>query len=161
MELEFMDCQVEAPIDRVYIASAMLANFRGRQHVEAHLFRPGATAEEIESLKGKCLVGEADPAMPAEVLAGATEEAALGCIAESFTKEEAHLLAEYLQNRYADQIEKLTICPISLPVPLGVGPLAKIPEGHASGFINFDQARDYKLPFALKGYYDLEQLANE
>ncbi len=156
METEFIKAESEI-CPRIYIASAILKNFRGHQQVDAHIFRHGASAVEMAALRGKNLVGPPDPAMPAEILAGATEDAALACILEAFTREEAEQLAAYLGARYGEQIEKLTICPLQLPVPLGLGPIGAIPQTAKAGFINFDTARDYALPFAIKAYYDLEQ----
>ena len=62
---------------------------------------------------------------------------------------------DHSEKRYADQIEKITICPLDLPVPFGVAPLAGIGEGKTTGFIRFDAVRDYPLPFAAHGFYDL------
>ena len=114
-----------------------------------------ATDAELEAVKGLGLVAPADPSVPAEVLQGATEEAALRCVLESFTAEESHALVEYLEKRYADQIEKITVCPLDLPVPMGVAPLAGICEGKTNGFIRFDAVRDYPLSFPAYGFYDL------
>lgn len=144
-----------AIIDRVYIIAATLRNFHGREHVEVQLFRANGDKEELEQWRGKNLVGAPDPAMPEELLAGATEEAALECLLEAFTANEAETVEKYLAERYADHIVSLDICPMPLPIPLGVGPLGKIPESQSSGFINFDLAPDYPLQFAMKGYYEL------
>lgn len=140
--------------DRVFIGAAVLKHLHGREHVEAQLFR-SAPVEDVESIDRAGLVGAPDPSLPKEALAGATEEAALQCLLEAFTSEEAQAIASYLQDRYADHIESLIFCPIDLPLPLGIGPLAKIPETATSGFVNFDLAPDYPLPFKFKGYYDL------
>lgn len=155
METEFVQAPEDSPLERIYIAAAVLRNFHGLENVEIQLFRSDARPEELEELKDKELVGPAEPEMPAELLAGATREAALACLLEAFRKEEIEELLAYLARRYGDHIERLTVCPIELPVPLGVGPLANIPEGKTSGFINFDLAPDYPLPFKFRGYYDL------
>lgn len=144
-----------APLNRIYIVAATLNSFKGRRHVEVHIFRHGATDEELAALEGKSLVGPPDPAVPPQVLQGATEEAALRCLLEAFTAEESQALAAYLEQRYADHIEKITVCPMELPVPLGVAPLGGIPEGKSTGFIRFDAAPDYPLPFVARGFYDL------
>lgn len=144
-----------APDQRLYIVAATLRDFRGRQNLEVQIFRAKADAAELELLRGKNLVGSPDPDMPAELLAGATEDAALECLLEAFTANELELVESYLKSRYGEHITELTICPMPLPIPLGVGPLGKIPEGENSGFINFDLAPDYPLPFAIKGYYEL------
>lgn len=155
MKIRKIPAQADAPIERIYIAAATLANFRGYSDVELQLFRTGAAQEELERLKEKNLVGPPDPSMPTDALAGATEQAALECVLEAFTETEIQKLADYLEERYSGQFNELNICPMDLPVPLGVGPLAKIPESENTGFINFDLAPDYPLDFGFRGYFDL------
>lgn len=74
---------------------------------------------------------------------------------EAFTAEESRALLGYLEQRYAEHIEKITVSPLDLPVPLGVAPLGAIPEGKSTGFIRFDAVRNYPLSFAARGFYDL------
>lgn len=155
MEIRRLAAPEAASCDRIYVMAATLKAFKGRRHVEVHIFRHGATQAELDALRHKGLVGPADPSMPPQLLAGATEERALACLLEAFTAGESEALAAWLETRYADQMERLTICPLELPVPLGVGPLGEIPEGGSTGFIRFDQARGYALPFAARGFYDL------
>lgn len=155
MEMEIVPCATPPVLERCYIGCAVLNNFRGHANVEIHLFRSGATDAELASLQRKDLVGPPDPAAPPEALAGATEEAALRSILECFTYEECQKLAQWLEKRYGAQIRKLILCPMDFPVPLGVGPLASYPQTRNSGFINFDEAKNYDLPFAVKAYYEL------
>ncbi len=156
MRVEMVKAPADSPVKRIYRAAATLKGFRQREAVEVQLFRIGAPDEEIAACKGRGLVGEAPEDMPREVLAGATEEAALACLMEAFTEEEAQEMRQYLEKRYSGQITRLAIGPMDLPVPLGVGPLAKIPESANAGFINFDHAPGYPLNFAFRGYYDLD-----
>ena len=155
MEKQSIDAPDNAPLDRIYIIAATLNAFKGRRHVEVHIFRHGATDEELAALEGKKLVGPPDPAVPPQVLQGATEKAALRCVLEAFTAEESQALVAYLEQRYAEHIEKIMVCPMDLPVPLGVAPLSGIPEGKSTGFIRFDAVPDYPLPFVARGFYDL------
>lgn len=155
MEKQSIPAPDNAPLDRIYIIAATLNAFKGRRHVEVHIFRHGATDEELAALEGKKLVGPPDPAVPPQVLQGATEEAALRCVLEAFTAEESQALVAYLEQRYAEHIEKIMVCPMDLPVPLGVAPLSGIPEGKSTGFIRFDAVPDYPLPFVARGFYDL------
>lgn len=145
------------PLERIYIAACELAQFRGGKNVEVQLFRTGATPAELAALGDKDWVGAPPADMPAELLQGATREAALQCLLEAFTEKEIEELCEYLQKRYGNQITRLTICPMNLPVPLGVGPLGQIPETESSGFIKFDEAPGYNLNFGFRGYFDLNQ----
>ena len=155
MEKQSIAAPDNAPLDRIYIIAATLNAFKGRRHVEVHIFRHGTTDEELAALEGKKLVGPPDPAVPPQVLQGATEEAALRCVLEAFTAEESQALVAYLEQRYAEHIEKIMVCPMDLPVPLGVAPLSGIPEGKSTGFIRFDAVPDYPLPFVARGFYDL------
>lgn len=155
MEKILVPTQFDLPLDRIYIVAATLKTFKGRRHVDVQIFRPGAGDDEVEAIRNLGLVAPADPSIPPEVLQGATEDAALRCILEAFTAEESRALLAYLEERYAEHIEKITICPMDIPVPLGVAPLADIGESNTTGFIRFDAVRDYSLPFAAHGYYDL------
>ncbi|MBO4369384.1 MAG: hypothetical protein J5803_04720 [Desulfovibrio sp.] len=158
MEIEFTEAQ-DTTIDRVYGIDAILRNFKGCQHLEITLFRAGQTAEEMEELKalmakGVELVGEADPAVPKEVLQGATKEAALTYILENFTRSEVDQFLPYLKKRYNDLVEKVIVAPLSIPVPLGAGSIGALPTTSESGFINFDKAPNYPLPFQVRAYFD-------
>lgn len=155
MEMEIVPCATPPLLERCHIGYAVLSNFRGHADVEIHLFRSGASEAELEDLRGKDLVGPPDPSAPPQALAGATEEAALRSILECFTYAECQQLAAYLQKHYEQQIRKLILCPMDFPVPLGVGPLASYPQTRTSGFVNFDEAQNYDLPFAVKAYYEL------
>lgn len=156
MNVQFIRAENDAPIERIYIAAITLKNFRGARNTRAHLFRSGYSANELDALAGKGVVGPADPATPPELIPADGERAALECVLEAFTLAEGEALAAYLKERYADQISDVFICPMDLPAPLGVGPLAKLPETGRSGFIHFDRAKNYPLPFAFKGYYELD-----
>ena len=161
METTFLSAQQPLRLERSYIMTATLNSFKGHRHVEVQIFRPGSTEEEVKALQDRHLVAPADPSVPPQVLQGATEDAALRCILESFTEEECHAFVAYLQQRYEDKFESLTICPLELPVPLGVGPLEAISEGKNSGFIRFDAVKDWPLAFRVWGYYDLDQPAGD
>ncbi|MDO5484599.1 MAG: hypothetical protein Q4F27_06780, partial [Desulfovibrionaceae bacterium] len=69
MEKHFAAAPSDAPLDRVYIVAVILNAFKGRRHVEAHLFRHGADAAELAALLDRAdLVGPPDPAVPPQVL---------------------------------------------------------------------------------------------
>lgn len=155
MELDFRRALTDAKLDRIYIAALALKNFRGRKNVEVQLFRHGATEAELCALRGKGLVGAPPAGMPEAIIQGASEDAALYCLLEAFTLPEAEQLADYIAGRYGEQAASLTICPLGLPVPLGVGPLGALPESANSGFLNFHLAPGYALLFQLRGYFDL------
>lgn len=143
--------------ERIHIVALVLKNFQNRENVEIQLFRPGGDPVELEGLNRSALVGSAVAGMPPELVRGATEEAAIACLLETFTASEIRQITEYLQERYSGQIAEIAICPLELPVPLGIGPISGLAEGNRSGFINFDLAPGYPLDFAFRGYYDLDQ----
>jgi hypothetical protein len=157
MEHVIIPAPPDAPLDRAYIITLTMHTFKGRRNVEAHLFRAGADPAELESLRNKGLVGKpcAEAGGSQEAPHG-TEDDALQTVLEAFTAEEGNLLLDYLKDRYADQILRVTVCPLELPVPLGIVPLSAIPEGKSMGFIRFDAVRDYPLPFAVRAFYDLD-----
>ncbi|MBQ7608703.1 MAG: hypothetical protein IJU76_12150 [Desulfovibrionaceae bacterium] len=153
MELRLTEADAGS-FDRVYGMDAVLKNFKGCPHLEITLFRYGYKKEELTALVGKNLVGAPDPDVPPAVLQGATEERGLLYILENFTREEVDQFIAYAGERYGDQIEELIVAPLDIPVPLGTGPLAAIPVTRDSGFICFDKALDYPLPFAVRAYFD-------
>ncbi|MBQ7456560.1 MAG: hypothetical protein IJS54_02990 [Desulfovibrio sp.] len=154
MEIRFTEAETSPTFPRIYGIDAILRNFKGCPHLEITIIRHGQTKEEVEALLGKGLVGEPDPEVPKEVLVGATEYRALQCLLENFTKEEAQAFVDYVQERYADQVEAIMVGPLDIPIPLGAGPLAALPITKNSGFICFDKAENYPLPFAARAYFD-------
>ena len=89
MEKQSIAAPSDALLDRVYIVAATLSAFKGRRHVEVHIFRHGATEEELAALQGKKLVGPPDPAVPPQVLQGATKEAACAAFWKPLLKRKA------------------------------------------------------------------------
>jgi len=156
MEHVIIPAPPDAQQDRIYIITLTLHTFKGRRNVEAHLFRLCSDPAELETLRNKGLVGKPCAETDAGELPHGTEDDALQTVLEAFTAEEGNLLLDYLKERYADQILRVTVCPLELPVPLGVVPLSAIPEGKSMGFIRFDAVRDYPLPFAARAFYDLD-----
>ena len=156
MEHVIIPAPPDAPLDRIYIITLTMHTFKGRRNVEAHLFRAEPDPAEFQSLRDKALIGKPCAEPGDSQLPRGTEDDALQAILEAFTAEEGNLLLDYLKERYADQILRVTVCPLELPIPLGVVPLSAIPEGKTMGFIRFDAVRDYPLPFAVRGFYDLD-----
>ena len=156
MEHVIIPAPPDAPLDRIYIITLTMHMFKGRRNVEAHLFRAGPDPAELKSLRDKGLVGKPCAEQDDSQLPLGTADDALQTVLEAFTAEEGNLLLDYLKERYADQILRVTVCPLELPIPLGVVPLSAIPEGKTMGFIRFDAVRDYPLPFAVRAFYDLD-----
>jgi hypothetical protein len=156
MEHVIIPAPPDAPLDRIYIITLTMHTFKGRRNVEAHLFRADPDLAEVDNLRDKGLVGKPCAETDKDQLPRNAEEDALQVVLEAFTAEEGNLLLDYLKERYADLISRVTVCPLELPVPLGVVPLSAIPEGKTMGFIRLDVVRDYPLPFAVRAFYDLD-----
>lgn len=144
------------PLERIYIITATMKTFKGRRDVEVHLFRADPDIAELDTLRAMNVVGKPSNETPVGCSTPEAAEDALRSVLEAFTAEEGNALLEYLDKRYADQFAKVVVCPLEIPVPLGVVPLSAIPEGKAMGFINLSAVRDYPLPFAVRGFYDLD-----
>ncbi len=156
MEHVIIPAPPDAPIERIYIITLTMHTFKGRRNVEAHLFRADPDLSELENLRGRGLIGAPCADASDGPLPESAETDALQCVLEAFTAEEGNQVLAYLKERYADLILRVTVCPLELPVPLGVLPLSAVPEGKTMGFIRFDAVRDYPLPFRLRGFYDLD-----
>ena len=139
-------------LERLYLIQATIKSFKGRRDVVVHLFRNDTDAKELDELRGMNLVGQPDHETPE----GATEENALRSVLEAFTAEEDNALLAYLEERYASHVTRVLVCPMDIPVPLGMVPFSSIPEGKTMGFIRFDAVPDYSLSFGVHGFYDLE-----
>lgn len=164
MEHVIIPAPPDAPLDRVYIITLTMHTFKGRRNVEAHLFKADPDLGEMKSLRDLELTGPPHEDAGDAPLPESAEDDALLTVLEAFTAEEGNMILEYLKERYAEQIQRVTVCPLTLPVPLGVMPLSAVPEGKSMGFIRFDAVRDYPLPFAVRALYDLdaaEPLVNE
>lgn len=139
-------------LERIYLIQATIRTFKGRRDVVVHIFRADTDKNELEALRGMDIVGEPDNETPE----GATEEEALRSVLEAFTAEEGNALLAYLEKRYGEHVTRVVVCPLDIPVPLGMVPFSNIPEGKTMGFIRFDMVDNYTLPFKMHGFYDLE-----
>jgi hypothetical protein len=76
---------------------------------------------------------------------------------EAFTREERDQVIDYLANRYASRLTKLTAAPLGFPIPQGLVPLSSFSEGKTIGTIKLDKIPNYTLPFPIRGLYDLSR----
>lgn len=111
---------------------------------------PAQPDAELEAIKGLGLVAPVDPSVPAEVLQGATEEAALRCVLESFTAEESHELVEYLEKRYADQIEKSRSARSTCPCPLASRRWLALAKARPRALSALTRCATTRCPFRLR-----------
>lgn len=152
MDINFITSWESPDAPRQYLGVCALRNFKGHKNVETHLFRGNWTPEEAEEIARLDLISDNSP-LPEELRENISREATLECLLETFTRDEAQKIADYLGERYADQIERLDICPIELPLPLGMTALGRLQPTETSGFIEFAKAKNYPLDFELRGYY--------
>lgn len=152
MQTNIFPADETAGIDRIYSISITIRTFKGRRGVEAHIFRSQPDLAEAEHYDWSALVGDPmDPQHPGSV------EDVQKTLLETFTEQERDAVIAFLAERYGSRLECITACPVELPIPLGVTPLSSITEGKTLGFIRFDTIRDFPLPFAIRGFYDLAQ----
>ena len=143
-------------MERIYSMTATIKTFKGRRNVVTHLFRADTDTAELDELSPLGLVGKPDEETPEGADTPEGAENALRSVLEAFTADEGNALLAYLEKRYAAHITEVRVSPLELPVPLGSAPLASVPEGRTIGFIRFDAAPDYPLPFSVRGFYDLD-----
>ena len=148
MEIVRKEPQSPSPCPRGHVATICIRTFKGRKDVLAHLFRPNWGAEEV-NYPWELLV-EDDPEPGGR---GNSREVVL----ESFTAEEMDRIVEYLANRYADRLTRISTNVLSFPLPAGLLPLRSMPEGKDIGRIRFEIVPGYPLPFTVHGLYDLSQ----
>jgi len=141
-------------LERIYIITATINTFKGRRDVEVHFFKTNPDTSELKFFRNMKLIDTKNLNGVSNV-EEATEDA-LNSVLEAFTAEEGNLLLEFLDDKYKDQISKVMVCPLVIPIPLGVIPLSTIPQGKTMGFIHFDENKGYSLPFPVWGFYDLD-----
>lgn len=142
-------------LERIYIITATIKTFKGRRDVQIHLFKTNPDISELDDLRKMKLIDTANNTNAVPNIQEATEDA-LRSVLEAFTAQEGNLLLEFLDDKYKGQISKVLVCPLEIPIPLGVVPLSAIPAGKTMGFIHFDAIKDYSLPFPVWGFYDLD-----
>ncbi len=152
MEFRIIAAAPFLELDRCYLIQATLKSFKGRRDVVVYLFRTDTDPAELTELRELDLVDKANADTPE----GATTDDALRSVLEAFTSDEGNLVLDYLKERYEEQISEVVVSPVEIPVPLGMVPFSAIPEGKTMGFIRFDAVADYKLPFIVHGFYDLD-----
>ncbi len=152
MQTTILEAGADSPIERIYSISITIRTFKGRRNVEAHIFRCDADMAEADGYDWNSLIGPPmDPQHPG------TAEDARKTLMEAFTQKERDAVVAYLAERYGSRLESILACPVELPVPLGVTPLSSITDGKSFGFIRFTDVKEYPLPFAIRGFYDLAQ----
>jgi hypothetical protein len=148
MEIVRKEPQSPSPCPRGHVATICIRTFKGRKDVLAHLFRPNWGPEEGNYPWELLVEDDLEPGGR-----GNSREVVL----ESFTAEEMDQIVEYLANRYADRLTRISTNVLSFPLPAGLLPLRSMPEGKDIGRIRFEIVPGYPLPFTVHGLYDLSQ----
>jgi hypothetical protein len=139
-------------LDRGYVISIVIKNFKQHKDVEVHLFRPEWDVEEYSAYDWPDLIGnplpgvrEIDPISSRKVLL------------ETFNEEEKKAIVEYLKERYKSRLKEIRISTLSFPIPLGLVALSEISPQGSIGIIEFEKIPNYSLNFPFHGLYDLSR----
>jgi len=154
MQIEILDAKHPLPIERGYVLSMVIRTFKGRRDVEVHLYRSAWPEDEMANYDWATILGgsierkDAEPTDP---------EGSKKLLLEAFTLEERDMIINYLSERYASRLSKITAAPLGFPIPQGLSPLSSFPEGKTIGTVKLDKIPNYPLPFHIRGLYDLSQ----
>ncbi len=150
MAIEVIETQEKPQLDRGYVISIVIKNFKQHRDVDVHLFRPAWDAEEYQAYDWPDIIGNPlpgvehiDPISSRKVLL------------ETFTEEEKNAIVNYLKERYHDRLKSIKVGIIYLPIPLGLVALSEIEPQGEIGIIKFEEIPNYTLPFAFHGLYNL------
>ena len=162
MELHITPGDGTEKIARSHAISLTIKTFKGRKNVDVHLFRYGMETEEEHAIAWQDIIAttasaESSHSVADEAGAEKAQEDARKMVLEMFTETERDTIITFLKEQYGRHLVRLTSAPVTFPVPLGVAPLSAISEGKTMGFIRFDTAKQYSLPFRFRGFYDLAE----
>ncbi len=139
-------------LDRGYVISIVIKNFKQHKDVEVHLFRPKWDPEEYSLYDWPEIIGnpipqakEIDPISSRKILL------------ETFNEEEKNGIVEYLKDRYQTRLKEIRISTLNLPIPLGLTGLSEIKPQGSIGIIEFEKIPNYPLTFPFHGLYDLSR----
>ena len=150
MEIVRQESQSARLCPRGYVATICIRAFKGRREVLVHLFRPEWAQEN--GYPWPELVRE-----DSEAASATSRGDSRAVLLESFTREEMDQIVDYLANRYADRLTRISVNSLEFPLPAGLLPLSSMPEGKDIGRIRFEIVPRYPLPFVVHGLYDLSQ----
>jgi hypothetical protein len=154
MHIDSIEPNQPLPVERGYVLSMVIRAFKGRRDVEVHLYRAIWDEAEMNDYEWDKLLGgtiERKDDQPID------PEGSKKVLLEAFTREERDQVIDYLANRYASRLTKLTAAPLGFPIPQGLVPLSSFSEGKTIGTIKLDKIPNYTLPFPIRGLYDLSR----
>lgn len=147
----YTNYQSNPPVNRGYVVSMIINEFKGYQDVEVHLFKPSWTSQEEKSFDWDNLLG--NPIKP-DI---ADESSSRRVLMETFDSMEKDILIEYIKERYASRVKSLTAGVMQFPIPKGLTPLSDFSESENIGIIRFENIPNYPLEFSVHGIYDLSR----
>ncbi len=152
MSIEIIETTEVPQLDRGYVISIVIKNFKQHRDVDVHLFRPSWDPEEYQAYDWPDIVGnplpgvdKIDPISSRKVLL------------ETFTRQEKDTIVEYLKDRYNTRLKRIRVGIIYLPIPLGLVALSEIEPQGEIGIIKFEEIPNYPLSFPFHGLYNLAQ----
>ena len=152
MDVTIKETNEKPMLDRGYVISIVIKNFKQHKDVEVHLFRPKWDVEEYSMYDWPELIGnpipeakEIDPISSRKVLL------------ETFNDREKEIIVEYLKERYKTRLKEIKISTLSFPIPLGLVGLSEIEPQGTIGIIKFEEIPNYPLDFSFHGIYDLSR----
>ena len=150
MAVKIISTEEKPLLDRGYVISIVIKNFKQRKDVEVHLFRPKWDPEEYSLYDWPDLIGnplpgakEIDPISARKVLL------------ETFNEKEKDIIVDYLKKRYNTRLKEIRISILRLPIPLGLVGLSEIEPQGDIGIIEFEKIPNYPLDFPFHGLYNL------
>ncbi|GAU09680.1 hypothetical protein [Desulfoplanes formicivorans] len=154
MHIDTIEPNQALPVDRGYVLSMVIRTFKGRRDVEVHLYRSAWDEAEMDTYDWGHLLGGTIQRKEGQ---SADPDSSKKVLLEAFTREERDQIIDYLSQRYASRLTKITAAPLGFPIPQGLVPLSSFPEGKTIGTIKLDKIPNYSLPFPVRGLYDLSR----
>ncbi|MGX9366690.1 hypothetical protein ACTVJH_11725 [Desulfoplanes sp. PS50] len=154
MHIDSIEPNQPLPAERGYVLSMVIRTFKGRRDVEVHLYRSNWDKAEMNDYEWDKLLGGTIERKDGQSV---DPEGSKKVLLEAFTRKERDQVIDYLANRYASRLTKLTAAPLGFPIPKGLVPLSSFSEGKTIGTIKLDKIPNYTLPFPIRGLYDLSR----
>ncbi len=150
MAIEIIQTQEKPQLDRGYVISIVIKNFKQHRNVDVHLFRPSWDPEEYQSYDWPEIIGNPLPGVE-----NIDPISSRKVLLETFTEEEKDAIVEYLAKRYETRLKRIRVGIIYLPIPLGLVALSEVEPQGDLGIIKFEEIPNYTLPFSFHGLYNL------
>lgn len=151
MTIKIIDGGKKPELDRGYVISIVISNFKQHKDVEVHLFRAKWDLEEYSAYDWPEIIGN-----PIKGAKNIDPMSARKVLLETFTEKEKDEIIHYLQERYQDRLKEIRISVLQLPIPLGLVGLSEIEPQGDIGIIEFEKIPNYKLDFPVHGIYNLK-----